>query len=178
MAVRKMVNRKSICDAALRIIEGQGEAELSMRTLATELGIKAPSLYDHVKNRDEVIALVQSAGMASFGQGFTAAGSSIREKVIFYRQWALENPNLYPVVFQQKLHRDLITPGLEAEVLGQVVAAAGGSHVQARAIWAQLHGLVDLELQDRLPADADMAATWELVIAGIEAALTATPRPS
>ena len=171
MAIRKMVNRKSICEAALRIIEGQGEAALSMRTLATELGIKAPSLYDHVKNRDEVIALVQSNGLTSFGQGFAAAGSSIREKVLFYRRWALENPNLYPVVFQRKLHRDLITPGLEAEVLGHVVAAAGGSHMQARAIWAQLHGLVDLELQYRLPADADMVATWEQVIAGIEALL-------
>jgi hypothetical protein len=35
-------------------------------------------------------------------------------------------------------------------------------------MWAQLHGLVDLELQGRLPADADTEATWNQVIAGIE----------
>lgn len=172
MSVRKMVNRQAIAVAAMKIVESDGVDSLSMRNLATELGVKAPSLYDHVKNRDEVIALVQSKGLALFGQGFADAGKSIAEKVWFYRNWALSNPNLYPVVFQQRLLRNLITPGLEAQVLGQVVSTAGGSHVQARAIWAQLHGLVDLELQNRLPADADMQATWLAVISSIESAVT------
>lgn len=170
MSVRNMVNRKSICDTATRIIEVEGADALSMRTLATSLGIKAPSLYDHVKNRDEVIALVQGAGLLDFGAGFSKAGPAMRDKILFYREWALANRNLYPVVFQAKLHRDLLPAGLEQSVLGLVVEAAGGSHVQARAIWAQLHGLVDLELQGRLPVDADMAATWEQVIIGIETA--------
>ena len=170
MSARKMVSRQSISDAAKHIIEANGLDNLSMRTLAAALGIKAPSLYDHVKNRDEVIALVQSAGLQDFGTGFGNAGQTSRDKILFYRQWALSNPNLYPVIFQQRLHRELLPQGLEASVLGQVVLAAGGSHVQARAMWAQLHGLVDLELQGRLPADADMNATWEQVIVGIEAA--------
>ncbi len=168
MAERKTVNREAICIAARAIVEEQGVAALSMRNLATALGIKAPSLYDHVKNRDDVIALLQSDGLKDFGVGFAAAGSSVRDKVEFYRSWALANPKLYPVVFQQFLLRDLITPGLELEVLGHVVEAAGGSHVRARAMWAQLHGLIDLELQGRLPADADMDATWEEVIRNIE----------
>jgi AcrR family transcriptional regulator len=173
MAVRKVVNQKLICDASLRIIEKEGLAALSMRTLANSLGIKAPSLYDHVKNRDEIIALVQSFGLANFGAGFSAAGFSVREKVLYYRSWALKNPNLYPVVFQQRLQRDQLPDGLEAKVLGLVIEAAGGSHVQARAMWAQLHGLVDLELQGRLPADADMEATWEQAIIGIESMVDA-----
>ena len=165
-----MVNRQSICVAARHIVEHDGVAALSMRTLATALGIKAPSLYDHVKNRDEVIAMIQSEGLSDFETGFATAGQTTRDKVLFYRDWALSNPNLYPVVFQMHLHRDLMTPGLESSVLGLVVEAAGGSHVQARAMWAQLHGLVDLELQGRLPDDADMKATWQQVIIGIEAA--------
>jgi hypothetical protein len=55
-------------------------------------------------------------------------------------------------------------------VLGLVIEAAGGSHIKARAMWAQMHGLVDLELQSRLPADADMTATWEAVITMLEEA--------
>ena len=167
--MRKMVTRKSICDAAMEIVATNGVDSLSMRSLASTLGIKAPSLYDHVKNRDEVVALVQSAGLLDFGKGFGDSGASARDKILFYRKWALENPNLYPVVFQQRLHRELLPEGLEEKVLGLVIIAAGGSHVQARAMWAQLHGLVDLELQGRLPADADMRATWEQVIIGIEA---------
>jgi AcrR family transcriptional regulator len=169
MSVRKTVNRQSICDAAVSIIKAEGIDSFSMRTLAASLGIRAPSLYDHVKNREEVIALVQAVGLLDFGDGFRNAGPTVRDKILFYRQWALTNPNLYPVVFQQRLHRELLPEGLEEKVLGLVIVAAGGSHVQARAMWAQLHGLVDLELQGRLPADADMKATWEQVIVGIEA---------
>lgn len=164
-----MVNRKSICDAAMQIIKVDGLETLSMRTLAASLGIKAPSLYDHVTNRDEVIALVQGAGLLDFGDGFANAGPTAREKIFFYRHWALTNPNLYPVVFQSRLHRELLPEGLEQKVLGLVVAAAGGSHVQARAMWAQLHGLVDLELQGRFPAGADLNATWEQAVLAIEA---------
>ena len=171
MATRKTVNRDAIAAAARRIIDKDSVAALSMRTLATALGIKAPSLYDHVKNRDEVIALVQSEGLSDFGAGFAAAGESARDKVMFYREWALANPHLYPIVFQQHLHRDLLPSGLEERVLGLVVQAAGGSHIQARAMWAQLHGLVDLELHGRLPADADMAGTWEQVVSFVEGLL-------
>lgn len=168
MEIRKKVSLASISQAALNIVTKSGVDALSMRTLAASLGIKAPSLYDHLKNRDQVIALVQAAGLADFGAGFAAAGAAVRDKVLFYRRWALANPNLYPVVFQQTLHRELLPSGLETSVLGQVIEAAGGSHVQARAMWAQLHGLVDLELQSRLPADADMDATWNEVISSIE----------
>ena len=176
MAVRKKINRDVIANAALDIVETLGAEQLSMRTLASALNIKAPSLYDHVKNRDEVIALVQSLGLAKFGEGFAAAGDSVREKVMFYRNWALSNSRLYPVVFQQYLLRELITPGLESKVLAQVVQTAGGSHVRARAMWAQLHGLVDLELQGRLPADADLDATWEQVIESFQSGSREIPK--
>jgi AcrR family transcriptional regulator len=171
MAVRKMVNRDAIEKAARNIIDRDGVEALSMRTLASALQIKAPSLYDHVKNRDQVIALVQAQGLREFGEAFKAAGETTREKVLAYRDWALGNPNVYPVVFQQRLLRELLPDGLEAEVLAEVVKVAGGSHLQARALWAQLHGLVDLQLQGRLPADADTSATWDQVILGIERSL-------
>jgi AcrR family transcriptional regulator len=175
MTKRKMINREAIASAAMEIVQQAGVDALSMRTLATALGIKAPSLYDHVKNRDEVLALVQSAGLSDFGTGFAAAGETARHKILFYRSWALKNPNLYPVVFQQHLHRSLLPRGLEEGVLALVVQAAGGSHVQARAMWAQLHGLVDLELKGRLPTDADMEATWEQVIVAVELVQASNP---
>jgi AcrR family transcriptional regulator len=175
MATRKQVTRETIASAARTIVETQGEPALSMRTLAAALTIKAPSLYDHVKNRDEVIALIQAQGLADFGAGFAAAGDSVADKVNFYRSWALSNRNLYPLVFQNKLHRELLPENLEQQVLGQVVEASGGSHVQARVFWAQLHGLVDLELHGRLPDDADMAATWQQVIAQLDHARPLKP---
>jgi hypothetical protein len=71
-------------------------------------------------------------------------------------------------VFQPRRQRELLPLGLEASVLGQVVAAAAGSHLKARVLRAQLHGLVDLELQGSFPADADMGKSWETVIQSFE----------
>lgn len=173
MEKRKAVSRKLILEAATAIVASDGLGALSMRSLASLLEIKAPSLYDHVKNRDAIIALIQAQGLAEFSQGFAAAGVSKREKVLFYREWALANPNLYPVLFQEPLHRDLLPEGLELEVLGQVVTAAGGSHSHARALWAMMHGLVDLELRGRFPSKADLTSTWEQAIALAESPTSA-----
>ncbi len=171
MTVRKRVTLELITTAAMQIVQSQGIEALTMRNLAAKLEIKAPSLYDHVKNRDAIIALVQAEGLRNFGAAFAAAGPSASAKVHFYRDWALTHANLYPVVFQQHLHRELLPEGLERQVLGQVVAVAGGSHIQARVLWAQLHGLVDLELQGRVPNDADMNETWNAVAQNIDASL-------
>lgn len=170
MPVRKNLKIEDIVVAAKGIVERNGHEALSMRNLALLLGVKAPSLYEYVRNRDEIIALVQAAGLEQFGREFSSTGDTVREKVMFYRNWARSNPNLYPVIFQRFLFRDLLPAGLEESVLWQVIEAVGGSHLQARLVWAQLHGLVDLELHDRLPKDADLEATWEQVILGIEAA--------
>jgi AcrR family transcriptional regulator len=165
MTSRQPITLQRISDAAYAIVVTSGLETLSMRTLAAELGIKAPSLYKHVSNREQIIALVQARGMDEFGTEFIAAGTSPREKAQAYRKWAYSNPHLYYVVMREPLRRDLLPAGTEERVLSEVVAAAGGSHERARALWSMLHGLIDLEFQGRYPAGADLDSTWEEAIA-------------
>ncbi|WP_232060046.1 TetR/AcrR family transcriptional regulator [Corynebacterium glutamicum] len=40
----------------MAVVETRGWANVSMRTLAAELNIKAPSLYKHVKTREDIAA--------------------------------------------------------------------------------------------------------------------------
>ncbi|MDH3295943.1 MAG: TetR/AcrR family transcriptional regulator C-terminal domain-containing protein [Acidimicrobiia bacterium] len=49
------VNRARVLDTALRIVNERGADGLTMRALATELDIEAPSLYKHVKSKDEIL---------------------------------------------------------------------------------------------------------------------------
>ena len=46
-----------IVDTALAVIDTEGSAAVTMRRMAGDLGVVASSLYVHVRNRDELLAL-------------------------------------------------------------------------------------------------------------------------
>ena len=46
------VNPQTILEAALELLESEGETALSMRRLAEKLGVKAPSLYRHYADKE------------------------------------------------------------------------------------------------------------------------------
>jgi len=49
------ITRARVLDAALRLVNERGAQGLTMRALATELDIEAPSLYKHIANKDEIL---------------------------------------------------------------------------------------------------------------------------
>ena len=53
---RETLSRDRVLRAALALVDKGGLEALSMRKLAAELGVEAMSLYNHVKNKDDIIA--------------------------------------------------------------------------------------------------------------------------
>jgi AcrR family transcriptional regulator len=58
------VNRTSLAATALELIQEDGLDALTMRTLADRSGVKAASLYWHVRDREELLELVADALLA------------------------------------------------------------------------------------------------------------------
>ncbi|WP_328304468.1 TetR/AcrR family transcriptional regulator (plasmid) [Streptomyces sp. NBC_00435] len=56
--VRQPLSREAIVDAALALVDKEGLDALSMRRVAQELGTGAASLYAHVANKEELLALL------------------------------------------------------------------------------------------------------------------------
>ncbi|MCW7459514.1 TetR/AcrR family transcriptional regulator [Leptospira bandrabouensis] len=52
---KQTLSRKLVLEFAIRIADEFGLEKLSMRHLASSLGVEAMSLYNHVKNKDEVL---------------------------------------------------------------------------------------------------------------------------
>jgi AcrR family transcriptional regulator len=52
------LSRERIVDAAIALTERDGAEALTMRRLAGELGVEAMSLYNHVANRQELLAAI------------------------------------------------------------------------------------------------------------------------
>src|SRR5258706_15464399 len=57
-AKRQPLDREQVVRAALLLLDEVGLDELTMRRLAERLGVKAASLYRHVRNKDELLALL------------------------------------------------------------------------------------------------------------------------
>jgi AcrR family transcriptional regulator len=53
-----LLSRSSIVDAALGIIDSDGVAGLSMRRLASRLGVSGPSIYHHFRSKDEILEAI------------------------------------------------------------------------------------------------------------------------
>lgn len=164
VAQRRSTRREQILAAAEHVASTEGVAALTMRRLAEELGIRAPSLYKHLRDKDELLAALQARALGSMGEALSGSGSDLAGLAAAYRSWALANRALYELATGVPLRRDRLEPGLEDRAAGPVVAVVGGDEHRSRALWAAAHGLVDLELNDRFPPGADLDAAWAALV--------------
>ena len=168
--------RAEIVATARDLLEQEGEAALTMRSIASRLGIRAPSLYKHFPDKEAIEVELMATGFAELGDALemSVAGSSqpVADVAAAYRHWALEHPHLYRLLTNRPLPRGRLPAGVEARAARPLLDAVGGSLAAARAVWGLAHGLVSLQLSDRFPPGADIDAAWEVGIA-----MVTTSRP-
>jgi AcrR family transcriptional regulator len=165
---------QEIVDAALDLLEAEGAGALSMRRVAERVGIRAPSIYEHLADKRALEAAIISRGFELQAAAFEAAVDGARDPLAAmaaaYRAFAAAHPHLYRLMTARELDRDLLAPGVEERAGATVVAAAGGDRDLARAAWAFAHGMTILELDRRFPPDADLDAAWARGLAAFRGA--------
>lgn len=156
---------REIVDAALELLEEEGPEGLSMRRLAERLGMRAPSIYKHLPDKQALEAAIISVGFELQADAFEAALGAADDQLgaiaRAYRQFANTHPHLYRLMTERELQRELLTPGVEERAGLPVYEAVGRDVALARAAWAFAHGMTILELNRRFPPDADVDAAWE-----------------
>ncbi len=163
---------REIVAAARELLERHGAEALTMRRLADQLGIRAPSLYKHLPGKAALEAAVIATGLEDLAAVLDAAVDDTAEPLAAlaaaYRSFALAHPHLYRLMTDRPLPREQLPPGVEDRAAAPVVRAAG-SPARARAIWAFAHGMVLLELTRRFPPGADLDPAWQEGIAAFQA---------
>jgi AcrR family transcriptional regulator len=154
-----------IADEAWDLVEEAGAEGLTMRALASRLGVSAPSLYKHVADRHAIVALVQARALIAGADVMRRAIARHPESpnlptALAYRRWALKHPHVYRLTNDQQLLRNLLPSGLEEACAAPIVTLAGGDQDRARVLWATAHGLISLELAGRFPPHANLDAAW------------------
>lgn len=66
MASRNPLTRESVLKAAVALADDEGILSLSMRKLGQRLGVEAMSLYNHVGNKDDLLAGIADMVVAEF----------------------------------------------------------------------------------------------------------------
>lgn len=163
--------REQIVAAAMELLEADGPEGLTMRAVAARVGIKAPSLYKHFPDKDDLESVLVSEGFQEMAEVFSTATRDAADPLaalaIAYRSWAKDHPHLYRLLTHKPIRRDKLPPGVEAAAALPIVQAVGGDADLARAAWALAHGLTALELAGRFPPDADVDAAWQVGMAAL-----------
>lgn len=160
--------KTQIIEAARTIVENEGIEALTMQTIAQKLDIKAPSLYKHISNKKELEVALIAQGFVEQAKLFNEAIKNTDNKVLAigkaYREWALEHPDMFKLMYGGPLPRKDLPKGVEDAAALPLIKAVGGDRDKARVLWAFAHGMVLLEIADRFPASADLDAVWEIGI--------------
>jgi AcrR family transcriptional regulator len=96
-----LLTRQRIVAAAGRLVDAEGLAAVSVRRLATELGVRGPSLYNHFATKAEIVdavadAVVAQVDVSAFGRYDWP--EALRRWAQSYHAVLSAHPNIVPVI--------------------------------------------------------------------------------
>ncbi len=167
--------RAQILRAARKLLISEGSRNISMRKIAAEIGCKAPSIYYHFKNKDQLIHQLIDEGFEmqfealSNGQQNVHDSVSPLEKLDLYMRtyvkFALDNPELYEVMYlthstemvnfpseRSRRTRQSLDLGasLYREAMAAGLAAEDNPDLASTTISVILNGYISMVLMGRL----------------------------
>ena len=176
----------AIVAAARAVIEEDGLDALTMQRVATDVGVRAPSLYKRVRDRAELVHRVTDQVASELGERLEAsigtddAAGDLRSLIAAFRAVALGNPRAYPLLFDPRLGRT--SPAARersvAPVLRVVTHLTGDADAlpAARLLTAWASGFVAMELAGAFQLDGDLEGAWDYGLEHLVAAIAADPR--
>lgn len=166
--------RERLCAAAERLFAEKGPDAVTMRQLASALGVSPMTPYRYFRDKDDILAAVRTNGFNRFAEALEKArdgarsprakGAAVGEA---YIDFAFEHPHTYKLMF------DLNQP--TGGAYPELVEAAGRAHETMTAwvkdlvtggdlqgdadeigtmYWAATHGAIVLEMSGKLPEGA------------------------
>lgn len=163
--------RERLCVAAERLFAERGPDAVTMRQLASELGVSPMTPYRYFHDKDDILAAVRANGFNRFAEALEKAraeGRSARGKGAAvgeaYVAFALEHPHTYKLMFdlnqpEEGKYPELVEAGRRAratlsDYVNDLIAEgvlAGDPEQIGTMFWAAAHGAVVLELAGKLP---------------------------
>ena len=103
--------KPALLDETARILREEGESALSLRRLASNLGVSRTAPYNHFDNKDALLSAVAEEGFRRFETAMKDArrrhrnstgSETVRALVKSYLKFALNNPEYYDLMYGRK----------------------------------------------------------------------------
>lgn len=166
--------RERLCEAAEKLFAERGPDAVTMRQLASELGVSPMTPYRYFTDKEDILAAVRTNGFNRFAQALEdayASATSPKGKSTAvgeaYLNFAFEYPQTYKLMFDLNQPDDGRYPELTAAghrahanmsawVRDRVAAGkmVGDPQQIGAMFWAATHGVVVLEMAGKLPKGA------------------------
>lgn len=185
MVYPSKIDRKKTVEIALDLLRDKGEAALTLRRVAKEVGVTPNALYRLFESRDVLMAAVADAVAERLlraiktGLKGQTPEARIRSFLAIYTAFAEDNPDLYQILLAAKKEAgaELPEPRFHDQLWDQcleIVAPLVGPKAAPDAtvtLWGLLHGIWTLRqvgvLGGRKPADIHDFA-FEALIKGLK----------
>ena len=185
MSHRVGLDHATVVEAAAKLVDEEGIEQLSLGRLAERLGVRTPSLYNHVAGlpglkRDLALfcsrELLDRLLRATIGKSRTEAIFALADA---YRAYARETPGRYALTQQAPDPGDQVLHAVAQQLVDvgrAVLAPYRLSEEEAihaiRGIRSIVHGFISLEMMGgfRMPVDLDASFHWliNVFITGLE----------
>ncbi len=173
---RRGLDSQQVVDAACALADREGLQAVTLGRLAGELGVRPPSLYNHVDGLDGVLRGIALQALGKLADTLQAAAvgrsgpDALRATAGALRDFARTNPGCYAA--SQRVYPDdpQIAPAAAraVEVFVAVLRAwelEGDDAIHAvRIVRSALHGFVALELNGGFGLPLDLDETFDRLV--------------
>jgi AcrR family transcriptional regulator len=182
---RARTSQVAILRAARDLLEEGGIDAVSMAAIASRVGIRAPSLYKHFGDRNDLLAAVTTDVALELGRTLEAAvegsGGDASARLVAlataYRAFALRTPRAAALLFAPAVPNANPTPEANAAAarpvlkVADAIAGPGNSLAAARVLTAFAYGFTSMESAGAFRLGGDVDTAFRLGIAVLGAGL-------
>ena len=163
-----------IVAAGRELLEKGGAAGLTMHAVAERVGVRAPSLYKRVRDRDALVLLVAEATADELTGRLAASGLDIAGLARVYRAFAHEHPEGFRLLYAVDGASEALGRAAQP-VLDATRAVVGDEHAleAARLVVAWATGFINMELAGAFRLGGDVDDAFEYGLERLQAGLRA-----
>jgi AcrR family transcriptional regulator len=173
-----------VVDTASAIADAEGLGAVTLTRVATELGVRPPSLYNHIDGRDGLLRQIALGALHELTASLRAAavGRSGADALVAaaraYRAYAREHPGCYAATVAAPPGDDDEHRTAAAETVDVMLAILRGWDLEGeqaihavRGIRSAVHGFVTLESADGFGMPVDLDESFDRLLRTLAAGL-------
>ena len=181
---RRGLDRAQLIDAAVAIADEDGLEAVTLARVAAALGVRSPSLYNHVEGRDGLIRGVAARATGELATGLRRAATgragvdAIAAVAAAQRDYALAHPGRYAATVAAPAPGDVEHEAAAAEAVDVLGAVLGGMDLEGddlihavRALRSAVHGFAAIEAAGGFGLAVDRDASFRRLVDALAAGL-------